>query len=164
MGHFARVCRSKHKYPASTSATTPQILPNAIQVQTQQRNHIQLYNIIVWKTEPVPTIAVHMSSSSSIREVEVLPDSGADIRTYQQQNRRSWKHHIDNLLPSNISPRAVNGSCMTPVGKIPVTIQLEGRSYRDNLHVYPGVADVLILWRAAKELGIDYLTVGIFDE
>ena len=154
MGHFARVCRSKHKQPASTSDTTPQISANAIRVQSQQGNHIQLYNIVGNRTEPAPTIVVHMSSSSSIREVEVLPDSGADISAAGQEILGTLGQHIDNLLPSNISPRAVNGSCMTPMGKIPVTIQLEGRSYRDDLHIYPGVTGALISWRAAKELGI----------
>ena len=122
VGHFARICRSKHKQPASTPATTPQISANAIRVQSQQGNHIQLYNIVGNKTEPAPTIVVHMSSSSGIREVKVLPDSGADISAAGQEILGTLGQHIDNLLPSNISPRAVNGSCMTPVGKTPVTI------------------------------------------
>lgn len=43
---------------------------------------------------------------------------------------------------------------MTPIGKLPVTIQLEGRSYTDDLHVYLGVTGAIISWKAAKELGI----------
>ena len=40
------------------------------------------------------------------------------------------------------------------LGKIPVTICLEGRAYRDDIHVFPGVLGALISWKAAKELGI----------
>ena len=43
---------------------------------------------------------------------------------------------------------------MTPIGKLPVTIQLEGRRYTDDLHIYPGVSGALISWKAAKGLGI----------
>ena len=60
-----------------------------------------------------------MSSSSGIREVEVLSDLGADISAAGQEILRTLGEHIDNLLPSNISPRAVNRLCMTPVDKIP---------------------------------------------
>ena len=106
------------------------------------------------KTQPAPTIIVHMSSLSGTREVEVLPDSGADISAAGQETLKTLGQHIDNLLPSNISPRAVNGSSMIPIGKIPVNIQLEGRSYKDDLQIYPGVSGAIISWKAAKELGI----------
>ena len=95
-----------------------------------------------------------MSSSSGIRRVEILPDSGADISATRQGILSMLGQHVDNLLPSKISPRAVNGSHMTPIRKLPVRIQLEGRSYNDDLHIYPGVTGALISWKAAKELGI----------
>ena len=43
---------------------------------------------------------------------------------------------------------------MKPLGKIPVTIRLQGRAYKDDIHVFPGVSGALISWKAAKELGI----------
>ena len=43
---------------------------------------------------------------------------------------------------------------MTPVGKIPVTIQLKDRQYKDDIHTCLGISGALILWKAAKELRI----------
>jgi len=42
-------------------------------------------------------------------------------------------HHSDNILPSNISPRTVNGSSKV---KIPIIIQLGTSKYNDELQVY----------------------------
>ena len=95
-----------------------------------------------------------MTSSSGTREVEVLPDSGADISAAGQEVLRILDQHVENLLQSNNSPRAVNGSCITHIGKLPVRIQLQERSYNDDLHIYPDVSGALILWKAAKKLGI----------
>ena len=194
MGHFARVCRSKQTRQ-TTTANTGQVSANAIQVQPQLDNHIQLYNITEDQAEAsrharrplqtqvkcqlmpfesslsldnhiqlynitenqaeaAPTIKVYMSSSSGTRRVEVLPDSGVDISAAGQGILSMLGQYVDNLLPSKISPRAVNGSHMTPIGKLLVRIQLEGRSYNDDLHIYPGVTGALISWKAAKELGI----------
>ena len=63
-------------------------------------------------------------------------------------------HHVDNILPSDISPRTVNGLSMVPLGKKPVTICLRSSEFKDDLHIYPGVTGALILWKAAKGLGI----------
>ena len=43
---------------------------------------------------------------------------------------------------------------MTPLGKVPVAIQLGNAVYKDDLHIYPGVSGALISWKAAKGLGI----------
>ena len=153
VGHFARVCRSKQTRQ-TTTANTGQVSANAIRVQPQLDNHIQLYNITEDQAEAAPTVKVYMSSSSGTRRVEVLPDSGADISAAGQGILSMLGQHVNNLLPSKISPRAVNGLHMTPIGKLPVRIQLEGRSYNNDLHIYPGVTGALILWKAAKELGI----------
>ena len=119
---------------------------NAIRIQPSLNNHTQLYNVTGDATEPGPTILVVITSSSGTRQVEVLLDSGADISAAGQETLKDLRQHIDNLLPSHISPRAVNGSCMTPLGKLPVTIQLEGRIYTDDFHIYPGVSGALISW------------------
>ena len=81
----------------------------------------------------------------------VLPDSGAAAG---QTIVGILGHHLDNLSLSEISHRAVNGDCMKPVGKIPVTISLQGRTCSDDIHIFLGVSGVLISWKAAKELGV----------
>ena len=43
---------------------------------------------------------------------------------------------------------------MKPAGMIPVAISLQGRMYRDDVHIFPGVSGALISWKAAKKLGI----------
>ena len=105
-------------------------------------------------TEPAPTITVRVSSPAGSHYIDVLPDSGADISAAGQEMLQTLGHHIDNILPSHISPRTVNGSSMVPLGKIPITIQLGALKYKDELHIYPGVTGALISWKAAKGLGI----------
>ena len=131
MGHFAKVCRGKSL--RQTASNTPsQASANTIRVQHQLDNHIQLYNVTEEKSEAAPTIRVNISSSSGTKQVEVLPDSGADISAAGQGILRILRQH----------------------GKVPVRLQLEGRSYDDDLHIYPGVTGALISWKAAKGLGI----------
>ena len=43
---------------------------------------------------------------------------------------------------------------MKQVGKIPVTISLQGKIRRDDILIFPGVSCALISWKAAKELCI----------
>ena len=145
---------SEHSINVVACPGPTQASANAIRIQPSLNNHIQLYNVTGDVTEPAPTIIVKITSSSGTRQVEVLPDSGADISAAGQETLKDLGQHIDNLLPSHIIARAVNGSCMTPIGKLPVTIQLEERRYTDDLHIYPGVSGALISWKAAKGLGI----------
>ena len=156
VGHFERVCRSKqtqHQRSGTSSGPT-QASANTIRIQPSLNNHIQLYNVTGDATEPAPTIVVkiiiifrYKTSKGTARL------GGRHIRSRTGNLERSRTTHSD-LLPSHISPRAVNGSCMTPIGKLPVTIQLEGRRHTDDLHIYPGVSGALISWKAAKQLGI----------
>ena len=150
IGHFARVCRSKHQ----TNPPTPQAATNAIRVQSPQEKHLQLYNVKDTETEVAPTIMVKVTSSAGTKFIQMLPDSGADISAAGQELLHHLGHHVDNLLPSSISPRAVNGTTMIPLGKIPVTLQLGSQSCKDDLHVYPGVSGALISWKTARKLAI----------
>ena len=155
VGHFARVCRSKQRLQQQAqNNSNPHPSANAIRLQPPQGDHIQLYNIKGDKAEPAPTITVKMTSSSGSTPVTVLPDSGADISAAGQAIVGILGHQLGNLIPSEINPRAVNGTCMKPLGKIPVTISLQGRAYRDNIHIFPGVSGAIISWKAAKELSI----------
>jgi len=63
-------------------------------------------------------------------------------------------HHTDNLLPSTVSPNAVNGTTMTPWGKMQVTLKLGQQTCKEDIYIYPGVSGTIISWKAAKVLGI----------
>ena len=142
IGHFARVCRRKPTNQQEDPQSQYQPRTNAIRVQSQQPSHkhyLQLYTMKERKAEPAPTIMVQISSSTGTRYIEVLPDSGADISAAGQGILKVLGQHIDDILPSNISPRTVNGTSMTPLGRVPVTIQLGKAVYEDDLHIYPGV-------------------------
>ena len=157
IGHFARVCRCKPTNQQEDPQSRYQPRANTIRVQSQQPSHkhyLQLYTIKERKAEPAPTIMVQISSSTGTRYIEVLPDSGADISAAGQGILKVLGQHIDDILPSNISPRTVNGTSMIPLGRVPVTIQLAKAVYEDDLHIYPGVSGALISWKAAKGLGI----------
>ena len=142
VGHFARVCRSRQRSHQKVSLNdSSQPTANAIRLQSPQGDHIQLYNTTGSKAEPAPTISVQMTSSERTALVTVLPDSGADISAAGQTIVGMLGHH---LAPSEISPRAVNGACMKPVGKMPVTISLQGRTCRDDIHIFLDVSGALI--------------------
>ena len=129
----------------------------AIRVQSQQlsqQQHLQLYRVQEAATEPAPTIVLQVTSSTGTHHLDVLPDSGADISAAGQKVLEILGQHVDNILPSDIYPRTVNGLNMTPLGRLPVTITLGTKTYQDDLHIYPGVAGALISWKAAKGLGI----------
>ena len=62
---------------------------------------------------------------------------------------------MDNLAESSVTAKAVNGSILEPVGKIPnVAFSTNGRTVHDDVHIYASVTGVLISWATAKELNI----------
>ena len=105
-------------------------------------------------TDSAPLITIHVSSLNGSTSVKVLPDSGADISAAGKEILHYLNENVDNLLPSQIIPRAVNGAKMNPIGKLPVTLQLGNREYSDDFHIYPNVHGALISWKACKQLGI----------
>ena len=102
--------------------------------------------------EPAPTINIHISSLNGNANITTLPDSGADISVAGKAALSCLGEHEDNLLPSQIIPRTVNGTRMYPIGRLPVKLALGGRKYVEDLHIYPNVEGVLLSWKAAKEL------------
>ena len=84
----------------------------------------------------------------------MLPDSGADISAAGTEILCHLNEHVDNLLPSRITPRAVNGAKMHPIGKLPVKLKLGDKEYSDDFHVYPNIQGALISWKACKQLSI----------
>ena len=54
------------------------------------------------------TISMYISSANGSHYAQVLPDSGADISAARQQLLQYLNEHVNNLLPSVITPRAAN--------------------------------------------------------
>ena len=60
-------------------------------------------------TEPEPTIRVDVSSVTGKCLIDVLSDSGADVSAAGQEILSAMGHHMDNILPSNITPQDRTG-------------------------------------------------------
>ena len=103
---------------------------------------------------PPQSINVHISPLNGSADLTTLPDSGADVSVAGKATLNSLGEHEDNLLPSQVIPRAVNRTRMYPIRKLPVTLRLGGWKYVDDLHIYPNVTGVLLSWKAAKGLNI----------
>ena len=99
---FARVFRSRWVQQRTTSTVVRQTSANTIQLGSQDKatEQVQLYNIGSSKAKPAPAITVQISSSKDMKDVKVLPNSGADISTAEQKVMRHLGQHKDNLLPS----------------------------------------------------------------
>ena len=148
--HFAEKLGILHDcVPLTTQASI-----NVIRIQSSETNHLQLYSIKDNAAEAAPTIMVSTTSSTGTKLIQMLPDSGADISAAGQEILNLLIHHADNIQPSGISPRAVNGTIMTSLGKITVTLELRRRSYKDDLHIYLGVSGALMSWKTARKLAI----------
>ena len=104
--------------------------------------------------EPAPTILIGMSALNGSCTFPVLPDSGADISVAGLAMLECLNKHPDNLLSSSVTPRAVNGSTMSPIGKLPLSLTLGPTEYTDEFHIYPQVKGALLSWKAAKGLKI----------
>ena len=117
-GHFARVCCSRLQQLPGTPLSLPSATPNASTVSLEP--HVFSATI-----KPAPTVEIQISSLNGHATVSVLPDSGAEISIAGYGLLQSLNKHPDNLLMSPISPQAVNGSAMQPLGKLPVKLKLE---------------------------------------
>ena len=150
-GHFSKVCCSKttQQEPAQASA-------NAIHVDPQQniQEQVRVYAMSQIRKEPAPTIEVQVSSSMDKKNIMVLPDSGAEITAAGKDILEYLDHHPHNLLLSTTMPRTVNESSMLPIGKIPITIHLEGKQCTDDLHIIFGNKGCVISWLASEFLEI----------
>ena len=147
VGHLAQVCRGRRAVRGAE--------PAARGVYTDPQGDEPPPQIHASRAfEPAPTISIHMSSLNGQSMVKVLPDSGADISVAGRDLLEHLHELPGNLLPSNVTPRAVNGTKMHPLGKIPVTLSLGAHQYTDDVYIYPEVAGTLISWKAAKGLKI----------
>ena len=123
-GHFAKVCRKRPAHqPTPMPPAQPRAHTKAIYVKSSNERgspRIHLSNVRDGTAiELAPTITVHVSSLNGSADMELLPDSCADISAAGKETLRRLGEHVDNLLPSKIEPQAVNGSRMRSIGKIP---------------------------------------------
>ena len=155
MGHFGKVCRQPH--PSTRQGpTTPQTTnPQTSTLTISDLSLVQLSELAHGSIVPAPTINMQVATCNGQASLEILPDSGADICAAGPQFVHSLGENMDNLAHSQVSPRAVNGSILDPVGMIPnVSFCTNGKTIQDNVHIYASVTGALISWRTAQKLGI----------
>ena len=104
VGHLAKVCRGQKQPPPAQSHPSTMAVQTTLH-QDPQINASQADNGN--NIEPAPTINVHISSLNGDAEIPALPDSGADISVAGEVALSCLGEHEDNLLPSQIIPRAV---------------------------------------------------------
>ena len=156
-GHLVKVCRSRQPQPP-TPHTLAHPATKAMFAAAPTEGHTpQISTTKVGNPEAIqsaPTIRVHISSLNGKTEIEVLPDSGANLSLAGEATLTRLGEHKDNLLTNTITPCAVNQTEMQPLGKLPVTIMLGSTTYTDNLHIYLNETGMLLSWKAAKGLHI----------
>ncbi len=105
-------------------------------------------------SDPAPLIKVNITSTNGSCDIEVLPDSGADISASGKGILTHLNEKIEFLNPSDVFPKTVNGAQMSPLGKLPVTVRLGNHTYLEDIHIYPNVRGTLLSWKACKALQI----------
>ena len=155
IGHFGRVCQGGRKSLRGAPRPPPYVSPCAQVVQVDQPvdQHFPRVNAsaVADIFEPAPTILIGMSALNGSC---TLPDSGADISVAGLAMLECLNEHPDNLLSSSVTPRAVNGSTMSPIGKLPLSLTLSPTEYTDEFHIYPQVKGAFLSWKAARGLKI----------
>ena len=104
--------------------------------------------------EPAPTINIH----NNYYVIPQRPLNSSGLTRLGYRHIRALLEHLhehpDNLLPSDVTPKAVNGTKMHPMGKMPVTLSLGALQYTNDFYIYPEVTGTLLSWKAAKGLNI----------
>ena len=154
VGHFAKVCRAKRNAPRPPSYAALALQANNPDEFEELSPEVNTSSVSDTGFESAPTIMVSIASLNGRAMVEVLPDSGADVCAAGVSLLEHLQELTDNLLPSRITPRAVNGSVMQPLGKLPATISLQGKRCEEDFHIYSDVDRVLLSWKAARKLNI----------
>ena len=137
VGHFAKVCQSKPPRQSGPSVTT---------------TYSKISNIChTASSDTAPLVTVNVTSTKGSSDIQVLPDL---VLTSQHLEERYSLTLMNSLSPSDVTPKAVNGTKMYPIGKLPVTLCLGSSLYLDNIHIYPNVHGTLLSWKACKALQI----------
>ena len=139
--HGSAVADASNKHPLPPASRQYQPYPQTYLASAQQ-------------VVPAPTITVHMSTLNGEATVTALPHSGADISIAGPSLLHQLNEHPHNLIQSTMVPRAVNGSTMQPLGKLPINITLNNCQLNEEFHIYPQVSGVLLSWQVAKRLNI----------
>ena len=113
-GHFGRVCRQKLATNPRPQGTSPQA--NILTLPPHDLPLVQLSNTTL---AHAPTIKMHVATCHGQADIHVLPDSGADICAAGPQFVTALGEYLDNLAHSDVTPRAVNGTTLQPLGMIP---------------------------------------------
>ena len=122
---FAKVCQSR--LPKHNSRPSPTQAP----VTTPNVNHLTISNIQSVTMDKAPLIKVCITLVHGSSELEVLPDSGADILAARKEVLQHWNKQVSCLPPFVVIPKAVNGTKLYPLGKIPVHLQPGCYEYDD---------------------------------
>jgi len=143
VGHFAKVCRSR----SSRQRGPP--------IPTRTTSHAKMSNIHhMASTDTAPLITVNITSANGSHDIKVFPNSGADISASGKEILTHLNEQLRTLTPSDVVPKTVNGTKIFPLGKLPVTLCLGDKKYRDDVHIYPNVHGTLISWKVCKALHI----------
>ena len=79
-------------------------------------------------------------------ELSVLPDSGADISAAGPELLDALGTNVQNLLPTDVSPKVADGRPMKALGAIPVRIRLHERTVATTIYIFEQVTGVLLSW------------------
>ncbi len=157
LGHYSTVCRQK---PSNQFTSGFRKAPRALSIQSEGPQQTEEDNahhpgmMSLNHSVPAPTLPVHIQGLNGEAVVEVLPDSGADISAAGIEFLSQINEHVLNLLPSDVKPRAVNGSTLSPLGCLKVLISVGHRAVEDCFHIYKTVSGALLSWQTARALGI----------
>ena len=48
----------------------------------------------------------------------------------------------------SVIPKAANGTQMQPIGRLPISFNLEHKTYQTDLHIFNGVNGIIMSWKA----------------
>ena len=146
-GHIRPACYSKSKDNDNKGSGAS---VNALEFNKNDR----LWSINAVAAEPpAPTVALHAKALNGEADVQVLPDSGANICAAGVQFLTKLGELEDNIGDSDVEPQTVNGKTMKPLGCLRVTFSTPDRTTEEIVHIYPGIKGALISWKAAVRLG-----------
>ena len=136
-GHYAKVCRSKADFPAP-------LLPRRVATL-----------IAATKKAHAPTVKVQVVTQSGRSvTVEAIPDTGADVSAAGPEILALLGESTLNLMSSSETPQSADGSEMTVLGSMPVTVSLGDQSTKTQIFVIKNLQGVLLSWEATRDLAI----------
>jgi len=159
---MAKACRSKPFCKYIPQPPAPESSPvNIIWFKhtktitcTNTENQLSLPHIKhVTTDDAAPT--THVTSLNGSCDIEMLPDSDADIWIAGREFLTYLDEHVDNLPSSGIMSQAVNGATMMPLlaNCQWSSVWVTSKSRKDEVQIYPEVSGVLMCWTASKGLG-----------